>query len=125
MVYGFAFPPPSSLLCACNEPFGASFEICYLCVAWSMEEIIIIAICRYSIPTITLFRKKFSVFCEIFLDVLSIFFVGMISSLFVFFVDVELCVARSVRNGICAKFTLLEPQQDSLQNQCSNSLQAS
>ncbi|KAH8946689.1 hypothetical protein BDL97_12G110100 [Sphagnum fallax] len=71
------------------------FRLQQSCIAWSMEEMIIIAICR---------KDFFS---------------------FVFFADVELCVARSVRNGICAKFTLLELQQDSLQNQCSNSLQAS
>jgi hypothetical protein len=57
------------------------FRLQQSCAAWSMEEMIIIAICRYPIPTISLFRKKFSVFCEIFLDVLSIFFVGKISSL--------------------------------------------
>lgn len=100
------------------------FRLQQSCIAWSMEEMIIIAICRYPIPTISLFRKKFSVFCEIFLDVLS-FFCRKDFFSFVFFADVELCVARSVRNGICAKFTLLGLQQDSLQNQCSNSLQAS
>jgi hypothetical protein len=57
------------------------FPLQQSCVAWSMEEMIIIAICRYSIPTISHFRKKFSVSCEIFLHVLSIFFVGKISSL--------------------------------------------
>ncbi|CAM6011174.1 unnamed protein product [Sphagnum balticum] len=46
------------------------FPLQQSCVAWSVEEVIIIAICR---------KEFFS---------------------FVFFAEVELCVARSVRNGI-------------------------
>jgi hypothetical protein len=90
-----------------------------------MEEMIIVAICRYSIPTISLFRKKILGVLWNFSWCLVYFFCRKDFFSFVCFADVELCVARSVRNGICAKFTRLEVQQDSLQNQCSNSLQAS